>query len=89
VCELVRREAELAKVRLLELDSLEEKIVDHHIADKMDVTFGLSLTAQFSTPLGSVTKSQSVMASVTTRLISSGIRMSPLRSRLYMSHWNQ
>ncbi len=41
---------------------------------------GLPSRTRFSSPAGSVTKNQSLIASVTRRLISSGIAMSPLRS---------
>jgi hypothetical protein len=42
-------------------------------------SIGLPSRRRCSTPLGSVTKNQSLMASVTRRLISSGMPMSPLR----------
>ena len=54
--------------------------IDHDIADEMDLVRSNTLRRRFSRPLSSVMKRRSAMASVRSRLISSGMVRSKLRS---------
>jgi hypothetical protein len=63
----------------LQASLLIKQIINHHVADQVNPVRLMPSRFRLSTPEGSVTKTQSLIESVTMRLISSGICRSPLR----------